>query len=120
MLRFPLNGRANKSKVSGIAALIMASAFASVLGGCQSYPSCALATPAEGWRILDAPPSIEVQSWSQYLTATDNELIWVQHQNGAYGRCWRKKGDKYCSGLLEILSPNPDEGVLITGPEKCH
>jgi hypothetical protein len=93
------------------------------LSGCvstQTDPDCYLATPEEGWRILQEPPSPEVQSWSMFPNASRNGWVWVQHTSGRYGQCLRKEGDKYCSGLFEILSPDPDESVFIKGANKCH
>ena len=106
----------SRRAVRAILALLVAAAIAS----CQTNPACFLATPEEGWRILQEPPPPEVQSWSMFPGANRNDWVWVQHENGRYGRCFRKKGDKYCSGLFEILSPNSDEAVLIKGANKCH
>src|ERR671911_443797 len=91
--------------------------------GCATDPHCLMATPAEGWRILENPPPDEVQSWSQFprrLATPDSPWVWVQHIDGTYGQCARQPGDQYCSGPFEILSPNPDEVVLLVGAGKCH
>jgi hypothetical protein len=87
---------------------------------CQTNPACFLATPEEGWRILQEPPPPDVQSWSVLPGADLNNWVWVRHEHGGYGQCLRKNGDKYCSGLFWILSPDPDEVVLIKGANKCH
>ena len=94
-----------------------------ILIGCSTDPDFSMATPAEGWRILDAAPPAEVQSWSQFpspMVTPGSNWVWVQHNDGRYGQCARQPGDDYCSGPFEILSPNADEVVLIVGTGECH
>ena len=103
--------RAQETRVITISCLSIA--FLS----CSTVPDCALATPDEGWQIVDPSQYDEFNLGQISLAAGEGyEWIWVQHENGGFAYCTRRSGDKYCSGLLEIPAANPDENVLIM----CH
>jgi len=120
MQTHPQRSRAGVSWSDRVGRSILVCLIASGVTSCQTNPDCFLATPEEGWRILAELPPPEVQSWSMFPSEAGDDWVWVQHENGGYGHCFRKKGDKYCSGLFEIVSPDPAEAVLIKGANQCH